>query len=74
MAEAGKFLSAVAATVMLLQKAPRTQREVAELLDITNACTSRYFAALLAEGLIERTHVRPSGTGRRPRYYQWIKQ
>lgn len=73
MAEVGKCMEKMAATVMLLQKAPRTQLEVAQLLGTTKASASRYFKALSSEGLIAPIRLDTTGKGRRAYFYEWVK-
>jgi len=68
-----------AATVQLLQKAPRTKKEVQTLLGIDNRdAVARYFDALQSEGLIEmsgRRSNRAYGCERGPLAYEyrWVR-
>ena len=62
----------IVAAVMLLQKAPRTQKEMAGLLGVSRAAVSRYFSALGDEGLIAIRQAE-GPDGRRVNYYEWIK-
>jgi predicted ArsR family transcriptional regulator len=68
----GSALASLAATVMMIQKAPRTQKELATLLGTTRASICRHLQVLVDEGLIEKRECVSYGDGRRARRYYWI--